>query len=234
MSETNTPANRLLAALPAKEYKRLLPKLEKFSLTDTKTIYELGDTIRHVYFPNSGTVSLLSTVEERSQLEVSTIGNEGFIGLPVTLGVKTSSNRVLVQGAGVAMRMKTKDFLKECKNGGLLPRVLQRYTHSLLTQISHSASCNRFHSILARLSRWLLMNSDRMASDDFRITQKSLSDMLGVRREGISKSATKLQQKRLISYSRGKISILNRAGLKTVACKCYSIIKEEYAKLSTK
>ena len=230
MSETTKPANRLLAALPTKEYKHLLPKLEEISLTYAETIYESGDIIRRVYFPNSGIISLLSAVEERSLLEVGIVGNEGFIGLPVFLGVKTSSNRALVQGSGVALAMKTADFLAECKNGSSLPRLLQRYTHSLLTQISQSAACNRFHPIEARLARWLLMTSDRMESDNFQITQEFLSNMLGVRREAITISARKLQQNEMISYIRGKISILNRAGLETAACRCYFIIKEEYEK----
>ena len=198
MSETTKPTNRLLAALPAKEYTRLLPKLEEISLTYTETIYEPGDIIRHVYFPNSGIISLLSAVEERSLVEVGIVGNEGFVGVPVFLGVKTSNNCALVQGAGVALEMKTADFLAECENGGALPRLLQRYTHSLIMQISQSAACNRFHPIEARLARWLLMTSDRMESDEFQITQEFLSNMLGVRREGVSKSATQLQQNELI------------------------------------
>jgi len=230
MSKIIKPTNRLLAALPAKEYARLLLKLEEIPLTFAKTFYEPGDVIRHVYFPNSGIISLLSAVEEHSLVEVGIVGNEGFVGVPVFLGVKTSNNRALVQGAGVAMEMKTADFLVECKNGGALPRLLQRYTHSLIVQISQSAACNRFHPIEARLARWLLMTSDRMESDDFPITQEFLSNMLGVRREGVSKSATHLQQKELISYSRGKITILNRANLEAAACRCYFIIKEEYEK----
>ena len=205
MSEIVRSANRLLAALPAKEYNRLLPKLREVPLTYTETVYEPGDVIRRVYFPISGIISLLSAVGERSLLEVGIVGNEGFVGLPVFLGVKTSGNRALVQGAGVALEMKTTDFLAECKNGGALPTLLQRYTHSLLTQISQSAVCNRFHAIEARLARWLLMTADRMGSNDFQITQEFLSNMLGVRREAVSKSATNFQQRQLISYSRGNI-----------------------------
>ena len=228
MSENTKPANRLLAALPGKEYQHLLPNLEEVPLAFTETIYAPDDIIRYVYFPNSGIVSLLAAVGERSQLEVGIVGNEGIVGLPVFLGVETSNNHALVQGVGAAMRMKTADFLAECRNGGSLPRILQRYTHSLLTQISQSAVCNRFHSIEARLARWLLMTSDRMESDVFQITQKFLSNMLGVRREAVTLSAQNQQQSKLISYSRGKISILNRAGLEAIACRCYFIIKEEY------
>lgn len=228
MSDNTKPANRLLAALPAKEYRHLLPKLEEISLSFIETIYEPNEIIRYVYFPNSGIISLLAAVGERSQLEVGIVGNEGIIGLPVFLGVKTSSNHALVQGVGKAMRIKTADFLAECGNESSLSRILQRYTHSLMTQISQSAVCNRFHPIEARLARWLLMTRDRMASDEFQITQDFLSNMLGVRRETVTLSARKLQQDKLISYSRGKISILNRVGLEAVACRCYFIIREEY------
>jgi CRP-like cAMP-binding protein len=227
MPETIKPQNRLLAALPAKEYKRLLPKLREISLNYTETIYEQGDIIRRVFFPNSGIVSLLSAVEERSLLEVGIVGNEGFVGLPVFLGVKTSTNRALVQGAGAALEMKTTDFLVECKNDGALPRILQRYTHSLLIQISQSAVCNRFHPIEARLARWLLMTADRMKSENFQITQEFLSNMLGVRREAVSKSAANLQQQQFINYSRGNIKIINRRNLERTACNCYSVIKRE-------
>jgi len=227
MSEITKPANRLLAALPAKEYARLLPKLQEISLIFTETIYEPGDIIRHVYFPNSGIVSLLSAVGERSLLEVGIVGNEGFVGLPVFLGVKTSNNRAIVQGTGVAMRMKTADFLAESKNGSALPRLLQRYTHSLLIQISQSAVCYRFHQIEARLARWLLMTADRMGTGNFQITQEFLSNMLGVRREAVSKSAANLQQRQLISYRRGNVSIINLTGLEATACNCYFIVKDE-------
>ena len=216
----------------AEEYARLLPELEEIPLIFAETIYEPNDVIRRVYFPDSGIVSLLSAVEERSLLEVSIVGNEGFVGIPVFLGVKTSNNHALVQGAGVALSMKTADFLAECSNGGALTRVLQRYTHSLLTQISQSAACNRFHSIEARLARWLLMTADRMESNKFQITQDFLSNMLGVRREGVSKAAANLQNNGLISYSRGKISIPDRAGLEAAACRCYFIIKDEYENIS--
>jgi len=228
MSKTTKPSNRLLAALPAKEYARLLPKLKEVSLTYHEIIYESGGIIRRVYFPISGIVSLLSAAEDRSLLEVGIVGKEGFVGIPVFLGVKKSNNHALVQGSGVALEMKTADFLAECENGGALPRLLQRYTHSLLTQSSQAAACNRFHQIEARLARWLLMMRDRLESDEFQTTQDVLSDMLGVRREGVNKSATKLQQSGLISYRRGKIVILNRAGLEAAACRCYSIIKEEH------
>lgn len=228
ITNPTTPiANRLLAALPTKEYRRLFPKLEQIALTFKENIYILGDVIRYVYFPNSGIISLLTAIEVSATLEVGIVGNEGMIGLPVFMGVKTSNNRALVQGEGSAMRMKTVDFMAECKNGNSLPRLLQRYTHSLLAQVSQSAVCYRFHPVEERLARWLLMTSDRMKANEFRITQEFLSNMLGVRREAVNKSAGSLYKQQLISYSRGSVKILNRAALEAVACRCYTIIKDE-------
>jgi len=227
-TERKSPVNnRLLAALPKEEYQRLFPKFEQVRLIFSENIYDHGETIRHIYFPSSGIISLLATVEETATLEVGIIGKEGVVGIPVFLGVKTSLNRAVVQGEGLAMRIKTADFLKECRKGGVLPQILQRYTHSLLAQVSQSAVCYRFHSSDARLARWLLMTSERLETTKFRITQEFLSNMLGVRREAVNKSAIILQQLQLISYSRGNISILNQAGLEKAACECYDIIKNE-------
>jgi CRP-like cAMP-binding protein len=221
-------ANRLLAALSRREYQRLLPALEEISLPFEEVLYEAGDLILNVYFPTSGIVSLLAAVENRATLEVGLVGREGMVGVPVFMGVKVSRNRAVVQGVGNAMRMKATAFRKECDNGSSLPRLLRRYSHSLLTQISQTAVCNRFHPIDARLARWLLMTSDRMEADQFALTQEFLSNMLGVRREGVNKAAGTLQTQDLIKYSRGTVTILNRAGLKAVACQCYAIIREEY------
>lgn len=231
MPESIKPSNRLLAALPAKEYAHLLPKLEEIPLTYAETIYEPGAVIRYVYFLNSGMVSLLTRVAEGDVLEVAVVGDEGMVGLPVFLGVETSRNQVIVQGDGTALRIKTKDFLKECERGGSLPKLLQRYTHALLAQVSQTVACNRFHLIEERLMCWLLLMHDKMKTDKFRITQEFLSMMLGVRREAVSKSAASLQQRKLIEYNRGIVSIINRAALESAACKCYSILKEEYANL---
>jgi len=222
------PTNRLLAALPKDEYQRLLPKLEPSPLVFGEVIYEPGDRIRKVYFPTSGIISLLAAVEDRATLEVGIVGREGMVGLPAFMGVKTSGNRAVVQGVGAAMIMKVADFRKECDNGGSLSRLLRRYSHSRLTQIAQGAACNRFHPIDARLARWLLMTRDRMGTDEFQLTQEFLSNMLGVRREGVNKAAGVLQQQDLISYSRGHLLILNRPGLTAIACHCYGIIKAEY------
>ena len=220
--------NRLLAALPTKDYKRLVAQMERVQLPFAEVLYEPGDIIEHVYFPNDSIVSLLSTVEDRSTLEVGIIGNEGMVGISVLLGVKTSPNRALVQGEGSAMKMKAAALRKETSADGSLQRLLNLNTHALMTQIAQSAACNRFHVVDARLARWLLMTHDRIGSDEFRLTQLFLSDMLGVRREGVTNAATVLQRKNLITYSRGQITILNRAGMEASACKCYSIIKAEY------
>lgn len=231
MSEIIKPANRLLAALPAKEYAHLLPNLEEIPLTYAESIYEPGEAIRYIYFPNSGMISLLTHAAEGEVLEVGVVGNEGMIGLPVFLGVETSRNQVIVQGDGAALRIKTEDFIKECGRGVSLPKLLRRYTHALITQVSQTVACNRFHLIEERLMCWLLLMHDRMQTDKFKITQEFLSKMLGVRREAVSKSAANLQQRKLIEYSRGIVSIINRAALEAAACNCYSVVKAEYDNL---
>lgn len=227
-TKPDAPAdNRLLSALPAAEYERLYSRLERIRLIYGEKIYEQGEVIRHVYFPDSGVVSLLSAVNERATLEVGLIGSEGVVGLAVFLGVRTSNNRAIVQGAGHALRIKTEDFLVASENGGALPNLLRRFTHSLLAQVSQSAACYCFHPVEARLARWLLMTADRMQTDEFPVTQEFLSNMLGVRRESVNKSAVVIQQQELISYSRGSVSINNRTGLEKAACVCYAIIKDE-------
>lgn len=220
--------NRLLAALPKKEYQRLLPELEPVTLTFGEILFESGDRLQHVYFPVNSIISLLAAVEDREHLEVGIVGNEGMAGLPVFMGVNKSRSRGLVQGTGEAMRMKAALLSKEVSTGGSLSGLLLRYTHSLLTQVSQSAACNRFHLVNARLARWLLMTHDRVEGDEFRLTQEFISHMLGVRREGVTLAASTLQKQKLISYNRGQIKILDQAGLEAAACKCYMIVKEEY------
>jgi CRP-like cAMP-binding protein len=219
--------NRLLASLPKKEYQRLLPELEQVTLPFAEVLYESGAPIRHVYFPNDSIVSLLAEVEDRASLEVGIVGNDGMAGINVFMGVNTARHRAVVQGAGTALRMKAATLRKESSRVGSLHRLLQRYSHSLLTQASQSAACNRFHRVNARLARWLLMTHDRLDADEFRVTQEFMSTMLGVRREGVTGAASILQKEELISYSRGQVRILNRAGLEAVSCKCYRIIRDE-------
>ena len=217
--------NQLLAALPLKEYQRLQPDLEQVALTFGTILYQPGEVMPYVYFPNQGIVSLLSMVEERSPLEVGMVGSEGMVGIGIFLGASTSLNRALVQGTGTAMRMKAGVLRREIKQQTLLPDLLRHYTHSLLAQISQGAVCNHFHRVEERLARWLLMTHDRLRSDEFRLTQEFLSDMLGVRREGVVRAARVLQKEKLITYVRGQIQILNRAGLEAAACQCYELLR---------
>ena len=229
MSSTKSPriANQLLAALPKRDYQTLQRHLEEVPLVFEEILYQPDVLISDVYFPNSGIVSLLAAVNGRSTLEVGLVGKEGMLGMSVFMGVNTSQNRAVVQGAGSAMKMKATAFRKECSNGGVLPRLLGRYSHSLLTQITQAAVCNQFHLVDARLARWLLMTHDRMGDDEFQLTQEFLSNMLGVRREGVSRAATNLQKRKLITYSRGRLKVIDRSGLEATSCGCYEIIKDE-------
>jgi CRP-like cAMP-binding protein len=229
MSPSKRPiiANQLLAALPKKEYQALRSQLEEIPLVFEQIIYKPEVAMSDVYFPNSGIVSLLAGLNERATLEVGMVGREGIVGLSVFMGVKESQNRAVVQGAGSALKMKARAFRRECNNGGALSHLLQRYTHSLLTQITQSAVCNQFHSVEARLARWLLMTHDRMEVDEFQLTQEFLSNMLAVRRECVNQAAGKMQKRKLIAYSRGRLTVLDRAGLEAISCGCYEIIKKQ-------
>lgn len=222
-----TGVNRLLAMLPKNEYKRLLPALKTVDLVLGEVLYEPGDVIKYVYFPNDSIISLISELTETSSLEVGMVGNEGMAGLGVFMGVNCSSTRAVVQGAGTAVRMSSVAVRQEAIRLGSLHRLLHRYSHSLLTQVSQSSACNRFHLVDVRLARWLLMTNDRLGMEEFPLTQAFLSNMLGARREGVSKAAGALQAGKLIRYSRGMITILNRRGLEAYSCECYAIIKAE-------
>jgi CRP-like cAMP-binding protein len=227
LSKSPPVANQLLAALPKKEYQALQSQLEEIPLVFEHIIYKPQVAISDVYFPTSGIISLLAGINERATLEVGMVGSEGMVGLAIFMGVSESQNRAVVQGAGLAMKMKATAFRRECNNGGALPRLLQRYTHSLMTQITQAAVCNQFHSIEARLARWLLMTHDRMGEDEFQLTQEFLSNMLAVRRECVNKAAGKLQRRNLISYSRGRLRVLDRTSLEAISCGCYEIIKRQ-------
>ena len=224
MSVSAKPANRLLSALSAKTFRSLAPQLEEYPLAYKQAMFEAGDVIDYVYFPESGIISLLTAVEERSTLEVGIVGSEGMVGLSLFLDQNTTNTRAVVQGNGNALRMKAAQFRKECARSDELPKILRRFTHELLVQISQSAVCNRFHPVDERFARWLLMTSDRMNSNEFLITQEFLSNMLGVRREAVNRSAGKLQQDKLISYQRGALTIHNRKKLEAVSCSCYAIV----------
>ena len=218
-------ANSLLAALPRKESKRLVDSMEQVVLTYGDVLYEPGEQIRHVYFPNDSIVSLLTLVDRHQALEVGLVGREGMVGIPLALENHVSPVRALVQGTGTAMRMKAAPFLKKFRQSPALQRELHRYAYALMAQITQTAACNRFHVIEARLARWLLMTHDRIQTNPFQLTQEFLSHMLGVRRVGVSKAARTLQRMKLISYSRGNIAILDRKSLEAACCSCYEIVR---------
>jgi PAS domain S-box-containing protein len=217
-------ANSVLAALPRKDYQGLLAGLEPVTLTYGEVLCEPGEAIRHVYFPNDCLVSLLTTVEGRQALEVGLVGREGMVGISLALGMDVASVRALVQETGTAMRMSAARFRKEFRKSLPLQGELYRYAHEKLAEARQTAACNRFHAVDARVARWLLVTRDRVGSDQFLLTQEFLADMLGVRRGGVSMAAGALQRRKLISYSRGKIRILDRKGLEAAACGCYESI----------
>lgn len=221
-------ANRLLAALPPREYRSLLAHLVPVTLTFGEILYEPGKPIRHVYFPSDSLVSLLTQVEGHMALEIGLVGREGMLGIPVALGMRDSPVRALVQGTGSALRMTSADFRSDFERIAPLRKEVHRYIHERIIQITQTAGCNRFHPIEARLARWLLMTRDRMRSDDFRLTQELLGNMLGVLRVAVTNAAGALQRRKLIRYSRGNISILDGDGLETAACHCYQIIKNAH------
>jgi len=219
-------ANHVLAAVPARAYKAMLPSLEPVQLTYGQILYEPDGRITHVYFPIDSLVSLLTAVDRHQLLEVGMVGNEGMVGMPMVLGIGVSAVRALVQGGGSAMRMSAARFRSEFAASLPLQRALFRYTHLLMAQMAQTAACNRFHLAEARLARWLLMTADRLHTEDFHLTHEFLSHMLGVRRVGVTRAASDLENQRLISYSRGHIHILDRPGLEAAACSCYSIVRD--------
>lgn len=221
-------ANRILASIPPKQYKRLQSQLEPVTLAFGQVLYEPQKTIDFVYFPLDSLISLLTAVDKRRTLEVGMVGNEGMAGMPFILGIGVSGVRALVQGAGGALRMASAPFLVEFNRNPALQDALYRYTYALMAQISQTAACNRFHEGEARLCRWLLMTRDRLGSDEFRLTHEFLAHMLGLRREGVTEAASALKERKLISYSRGKIRILDVRGLKASSCTCYQIVKSVF------
>lgn len=219
-------ANKLLAALPRTEYACLREKLEPVALTFGEILYEPGDPIRQIYFPDDSLVSLLIFVDRHLALEVGLVGYEGMVGVAYALGVGVSQVQALVQGGGTALRMPAAPFRRTLRRCPALQRGIQRYTHDLMAQIAQTAACNRFHVVEARLARWLLMTRDRVGSDRFHLTHEFLSHMLGVRREGVTQAAQALKQRCLIDYSRGNIEIVDGDGLEAASCSCYERVRE--------
>ena len=217
--------NRLLAALPSEEYGRLLPHLESVPLPFMGVLYEGGEPITHVYFPDDGLVSLLIVMDDGAVREIGVIGNEGMLGIAVALGLKTATTRALVQLPGSAMRMKAGALGDELGRGGALPNVLRCYVHALFTQVSQSAACVSSHAVDKRLARWLLMTHDHAPGDDFEMKHEFMATMLGVTRSVVTRAAGRLQGEKMISYTRGRVTVLDRGRVEAAACECYGAVK---------
>jgi CRP-like cAMP-binding protein len=223
--------NRLLAALPAEERERLTANLKPVELRLGAAVYESGATLDHVYFPTTAIVSLLYVLADGSSAEIAVVGNDGLVGIALFMGGETTPSRAVVQSGGRAYRLRGQLLKDEFNRGGLTQHLLLRYTQALLTQMAQTAVCNRHHSIDQQLCRWLLLSLDRLPSKDLTMTQELIANMLGVRREGVTEAAGKLQEARLIRYSRGHISVLDRGGLESRCCECYSVVKRETDRL---
>ena len=223
--------NRLLANLPPEEYERLLPHLGHVSFALGEVIYESGGRQSYIYFPTTAIISLLYLMENGSSAEMGVAGCEGLVGVALFMGGGTVPNRAVVQSAGAAYRMKTKVLQDEFARGGAFQRLLLRYTQALMTQMSQTAVCNRLHTVEQQLCRWLLLSRDRLETDELVMTQELIANMLGVRREGVTHAAGRLQESGLISYVRGHITILDRRGLEAAVCECYKVVKDEYDRL---
>ena len=220
--------NDILHALLNSEYKHLRPNLEQVDLRRGEIIYQADQRIDYVYFPETAVVAMIDTVEDGGTVEVGIIGHEGMVGINVFLGCMVTPDKAIVQISGSAMRMKTNDLRKKLRFGSPLQRLLLRYTQALLAIISQSVACSQHHTVPQRLARWLLTMHDHAESNQFQMEQQSIAAVLGVRREGITEAAGKLQAARLISYRRGSISILDEAGLKKRSCECYRFIRRQF------
>lgn len=230
--ETSTEVvNRLIAGLPRKERKRILDDCEIVNLAFGEILSERDKALTHAYFPINSFISLVTTLTDHPPLEMGLIGNEGMLGATLILGVNTSPMRAVVQGAGTALRINAVDFRLALGDSPVLHRTINRYLYVMLTQLSQTSACNHFHEIEPRLARWLLMTHDRAHANHFHLTHEFLADMLGVRRSGITVAAGALQNKNLIGYTRGEISILNRPGLEAASCECYEAVNHDYKQL---
>jgi CRP-like cAMP-binding protein len=228
--------NHLLAALPEDVFKRLFPHLELVSLPLGEVIYESGGQLQHVYFPTTAIISLHYVMKNGASTEIAGVGNEGVLGISLFMGGKTTPSRATVQNAGYGYRLKGRLMMEEFnrvggRRSGTLQNLLLRYTQALITQMSQTAVCNRYHSVEQQLCRCLLSTFDRLHSSELTMTQELIAGMLGVRREGITETAGNLQRAGLISYRRGHITVLNRSGLESRTCECYSVVKKEFQRL---
>src|SRR6267378_5998119 len=231
-SETHTPAqNDLRAALPAADYERLLPDLELVPLPLGMVVYESGGKLDHVHFPTDCIVSLLYVMKDGASAEIAVVGHEGLVGVALFRGGESTPSRAVVQSAGSAYRLSSKILKREFEHGGPLQHLLLRYTQALITQMAQTAVCNRHHSVEQQLARWLLLSLDRLRSSELRMTQELIANMLGVRREGVTEAAVKLQADGLIQYNRGHIKVLDRPRLEERVCECYAVVKRETDRL---
>ena len=223
--------NHLLAALPKSDYQRLATHLEPIPLPLGWSVYEPGSPMEHVFFPTDGIISLLYVMENGASAEIAVTGNEGLVGIALFMGGESTPSRAVVQSAGQAYRLRA-DFLKEeFERGGELQHLLLRFTQALITQMAQTAVCNRHHTLDQQLCRWLLLSLDRLPGNELLMTQELISNMLGVRREGVTDAAGKLQSAGLIRYSRGRITVLDRPGLEALSCECYQVVKTEFDRL---
>jgi CRP-like cAMP-binding protein len=227
----STRQNHLLAALPVTEYERLVSDLELVPLPLGDVLYESGSQLGHVYFPTTSIVSLLYVMEDGASAEIAVVGNEGIIGVALFMGGETTPSRAVVQSAGYAYRLRGPLLKREFTRSLAIQHLLLRYTQALLTQMAQTAVCNRHHSLDQQLCRWLLLSLDRLASNELTMTQELIANMLGVRREGVTEAAGKLQDAGLIHYSRGRITVADRPGLEAQACECYKVVKKEFDRL---
>jgi CRP-like cAMP-binding protein len=232
MPENQSPQqNHLLAGLPPKVMERLLPHLDLMELPLGKVLYESGDAMRYVYFPTDSIVSLLYVMENGASAEISVVGNEGLLGIALFMGGESTTSRAIVQSAGYAYKLSAQRLKEEFNRHGELQVLLLRYTQSLITQMAQTAVCNRHHSIDQQICRWLLLSMDRLPSNRLTMTQELIANMLGVRREGVTDAAGKLQAMGIIQYTRGQITVLNRPRLEELSCECYAVVKKESDRL---
>jgi CRP-like cAMP-binding protein len=223
--------NHLLSVLPQAERTRLAPHLVPVDMTLGQVVYESGDRQRFVYFPTTSIVSLLYVMEDGASAEIAIVGNEGLIGIALFMGGETTPSRAIVQSAGTAFQLDAQILKQEFIRGGPVQRLLLRYTQALITQMAQTAVCNRHHSIDQQLCRWLLLSMDRLPSNELKMTQELIANMLGVRRSGVTEAALKLQDAGLIRYGHGHIQVLDRPGLEKRVCECYRVVKREFDRL---
>ncbi|MEM7557177.1 MAG: Crp/Fnr family transcriptional regulator [Cyanobacteria bacterium P01_A01_bin.84] len=232
MSEDfHTQTNRILLALLAENYQRLEPHLEYVYLNAGIILSEPGEPMSEVYFPNSAMISLVSIMEDGSTTEIAIVGNEGMVGLPVVLGGETTTTSAMVQISGIVTKLDANILKQEFHHGGQLQKLLLLYTQALLTQVAQNAACNRQHTIVERLARWLLSVQNCVKKDELLLTQEFISQMLGIRRSGVTVAAGTLQKAGIIRYSRGKITIINQEDLEATACECYCVVEREFIRL---